>query len=253
MTTNMNMDEITTLLDKVQHKDPNIKITPTTAETVHFLDVAIMNDNGHLRTFIYHKPSADPYYLPYTSDHPHRIHRNIPYAALLRTARFCSNLNDFHLERIRIELTLLLNQYPPKMLSNQFHRFFQTNKADPLIKKFDQQGYNQLHQRLLYSQTKRKSTNLSSNTDPVTNPPALEQKPWDKSLMLIKYPFETGSNLTFPRQFYAWWKKHYQYQGSPANRIKIRFIPKSNKTLQNYLIRKKPNKRVLDGTHILTH
>ncbi|CAF4678035.1 unnamed protein product, partial [Rotaria socialis] len=123
MTTNMNIDEITTLLDKVQHKDPNIKITPTTAETVHFLDVAIMNDNGHLRTFIYHKPSADPYYLPYTSDHPHRIHRNIPYIGLLRAARFCSNLHDFHLERIRIELTLLLNNYAPKVVSNQFHRF----------------------------------------------------------------------------------------------------------------------------------
>ncbi|CAF1469489.1 unnamed protein product, partial [Rotaria magnacalcarata] len=47
MTTNVNTDEITTLLDKVQHKDPNIKITTTIAETVHFLDVAIMNDNGN--------------------------------------------------------------------------------------------------------------------------------------------------------------------------------------------------------------
>ncbi|CAF3628471.1 unnamed protein product, partial [Rotaria socialis] len=78
--------------------------------------------------------------------------------------------------RIRIELTVLLNQYPPKMLSNQFQRFFQMNKADLLIKKFDQQAYNQLHQHLLYSQTKRKSTILPSNTDPVTNPPALEQR-----------------------------------------------------------------------------
>ncbi|CAF1192396.1 unnamed protein product, partial [Rotaria magnacalcarata] len=117
-----------------------------------------MNDNGNLRTFIYHKPSADPYYLPYTSDHPHQIHRNIPYVALFRAARFCSNLHDFHLERIRIELTLLLNQYPPNLLSNQFHRFFQMNKADQLIKTFDQQTYKQLHQSLLNSQTKREST-----------------------------------------------------------------------------------------------
>ena len=248
MTTNMNIDEITTLLDKVQHKDPNIKITTTIAETVHFLDVAIMNDNGNLRTFIYHKPSADPYYLPYTSDHPHRIHRNIPYVALLRAARICSNLHDFHLERTRIELTLLLNQYPPKMLSNQFHRFFQMNKADLLIKTFDQQAYSQLHQRLLYSQTKRESTILQSNTDPVINPPVLEQKTWDKSLLLVKYPFETGPTLTFATQFYTWWKKHYQYAGSPANRINIRLIPQCNKTLQNYLIRKKPNQPLLTGT-----
>ncbi|CAF4187611.1 unnamed protein product [Rotaria magnacalcarata] len=248
MTTNMKIDEITTLIDKVQHKDPNIKIIPTTAEMVHFLDVAIMNDNGHLRTFIYHKPSADPYYLPYTSDHPHRVHRNIPYIALLRAARFCSNLNDFHLERIRIELALLLNQYPPQLLSNQFHRFFQMNKADLLIKTFDEQAYNQLHQRLLYSQKKQKSTILPSNTDPIINPPVLEQKPWDRSLMLVKYPFQTGPNSTFARQFYTWWEKHYQYQGSPANRINIRLIPKCNKTLQNYLITKRPNQALLKGT-----
>ncbi|CAF3301814.1 unnamed protein product [Rotaria socialis] len=87
-----------------------------------------------------------------------------------------ANIQSKQRKRIRIELTVLLNQYPPKMLSNQFQRFFQMNKADLLIKKFDQQAYNQLHQHLLYSQTKRKSTILPSNTDPVTNPPALEQR-----------------------------------------------------------------------------
>ncbi|CAF3341905.1 unnamed protein product [Rotaria socialis] len=206
MTKNMNIYEITTLLDKVQHKDSNIKITLTTAETVHFLDVAIMNDNGHLRTFIYHKP-----------------------------------------KRIRIELALLLNQYPPQLISNQFHRFFQMNKADLLIKTFDQQAYNQLHQRLLYSQTKQKSTILPSNIDPIINHPVLEQKLWDKSLMIVRYHFETGPNSTFARQFYAWWEKHYQYPGSPANRIDIRLIPQCNKTLQNYLISKRPNESLLKG------
>ncbi|CAM4973025.1 unnamed protein product [Rotaria socialis] len=247
MTTNVNIDEITALLDKVQHNDPNIKITPTIAETVHFLDLTIMNENGHLRTFVYHKPSADPYYLPYTSDHPHQIHRNIPYTALLRAARFCSNLNDFHLERIRIELTLLLNQYPPKMLSNQFQRFFQMNKADQLIKNLDQNMYYLLHKHVLYSQTKRKSTILPTNTDPVISPPALEEKPWDKSLMFVKYHFETGPNLTFPKQFYTWWNKHYQYPGSPANRINIRLIPQTNKTIQNFLIRQKPKQTPLSS------
>jgi hypothetical protein len=248
----MNTDEITTLLDKVQRKDTNIKITTTIAETVNFLDVAIMNANGHLRTFIYHKPSADPYYLPYTSDHPHRIHRNIPYIGLLRAARFCSNLHDFHLERIRIELTLLLNNYAPKVVSNQFQRFFQMNKADILIKTFDQQTYKQLHQRLLHSQAKRKSTILPSNTDPLINPPVLEQKPWDKSLMLVKYLFESGPNSAFTRQFYTWWEKHYKYPGSPANRINLRLIPQCNKTLQNHLIRKRPNNALLRGTDTAT-
>ncbi|CAF1282816.1 unnamed protein product, partial [Rotaria magnacalcarata] len=56
------------------------------------------------------------------------------------------------------------------------------NKADQLIKTFDQQTYKQLHQSLLNSQTKRESTILAPNTDPIINPPVLQQKPWDKSL-----------------------------------------------------------------------
>ncbi|CAF4956364.1 unnamed protein product, partial [Rotaria socialis] len=103
--------------------------------------MTITNHNGILKTSIYHKPTADPYYLPYTSDHPNRIHRNIPYNALQRAARLCSNLHAFHSERLRIEVTLLLNNYPPKFITNQFLRFFQVNRADVLIKRSDEQSY----------------------------------------------------------------------------------------------------------------
>ncbi|CAF3490224.1 unnamed protein product, partial [Rotaria socialis] len=125
-------------------------------------------------TSIYHKPSADPYYLPYTSDHPHSIHRNIPYNALLRTARLCSNLHDFHLERLRILVSLLLNNYPPAFIRNQFLRFFQVNKADTLIKRFDDQLYQQLHQKLLHQPTKREIGKNAIKKDPILFPPVLQ-------------------------------------------------------------------------------
>ncbi|CAF4698215.1 unnamed protein product, partial [Rotaria sp. Silwood2] len=101
------------------------------------LDITIMNANGQLKTSIYHKPSADPDYLPHTSDYPHAIHRNIPYTILLRAARLCSNLHDFHLEQLRIDVSLLLNNYAPKLITNQFLLFFQVDKADFLIKRFN--------------------------------------------------------------------------------------------------------------------
>ena len=63
---------------------PNIKINYQIDISVDFLDVTITNENGLLRTSIYHKPAAEPYILPYTSTHPRHIHRNIPYAALLQ-------------------------------------------------------------------------------------------------------------------------------------------------------------------------
>ena len=245
MTMNEPFDELTKKLDEVQQKDVNIRIKPTIDASVHFLDVTIKNENGQLRTSIYHKPTADPYFLPYTSDHPHRIHRNIPYTALVRAARLCSNLHDFHLERLRIDVSLLLNDYPPKIITNQFLRFFQVNKADILIKRFNEQTYKQLHQKLLYQPSKREIEFKAIKKDPVLFPLILQQKPWNPSVMYVRYPFESGPMSTFPQKFLTWWKKHYQYPGSPANRIQIRLIPKTNRSLQNFLIRKKPSRLIL--------
>ncbi len=86
---------------------------------------------------IYHKPTTEPQYLPYTADHPHRYHRNIPYSALLRAVRLCSNVNDFNQERLRIDVSLLLSNYPPKLITNRFLRFFQVNNAELVLKQLD--------------------------------------------------------------------------------------------------------------------
>ena len=48
LTTNQIVDEISSLLEKAENKDHN---------TVHFLDVTITNQNGHLTTTIYYKPT----------------------------------------------------------------------------------------------------------------------------------------------------------------------------------------------------
>ena len=51
---------------------------------------------------------AEPYIIPYASDHPRHIHKNMPYVGLLRTARLCCNVKDFDGERLNIEMVLLL-------------------------------------------------------------------------------------------------------------------------------------------------
>ena len=245
MTVNEPYDDLLFELEKLQTEDPNIKINSTINDTANFLDITTSNTNGQLKTFIYHKPSADPYYLPYTSDHPHRIHRNIPYTALIRAARLCTNLNDFHLERLRIQVSLLLNNYPPKFITNQFLRFFQVNKADTLITRFDEKVYHELHHKLLYQPSKRELELKQTKTDPVLFPPALKQTPWNPRMMHLRHRFESGPLSTFSQHLRTWWKKHYQYPGSAANRIQLRLIPKTNRTLQNFLIRKKPPRRIL--------
>ena len=245
MTTNQTIDEINRVLETAQKKDINIEIETNISCSVNYLDVTITNDHGQLRTKVYHKPTAEPYYLPYTSDHPHRYHRNIPYSALLRAARLCSDVDDFNQERHRLDVSLLLSDYPPKMITNEFLRFFQVNNADLVLRNSDQQAYHRLHQRLLHKTTTKSKQNEPSIKELVERPAVLQTKQWDRSLMCPKYTFESGPRTLFPREFFSWWTKHYQYQGSPVKNVKIRLIPKTNQSLENFLIRKKPSRTML--------
>jgi hypothetical protein len=74
---------------------------------------------------------------------------------LLHAARICSHVNDFNTERIRIDMSLLLNGYPPNFISNQFNRFFDLNNAMPVLNQLNEQVYLRLHQTLLYQATRR--------------------------------------------------------------------------------------------------
>ena len=124
MTTNLSFDQIKAKMDTADRKDRNIRIKYQIQSCVEFLDVVIQNDNGKLTTSVFHKPTAEPYILPYTSNHRRHVHRNIPYAALLRAARICSNVHDFTIERIRIDMSLLLNHYPSAFITKHVSRFF---------------------------------------------------------------------------------------------------------------------------------
>lgn len=245
MTTNQPLYQFQIELEKAKRKDIHIEIESTIGTSINYLDLMIKNDNGQLRTYVYHKPTSDPYYLPYHSEHPHQYHRNIPYSALVRATRLCSHIDDFNSERLRIEISLLLSQYPPKFITNHFLRFFQVNKAEDLLLYLDQQMYQQIRKHLL-QKVKRKETKIQHcKNHPITNPTILQPKLWDKTKMYPRYTYQTGFKNKFPSKFYSWWQKHYYYQGSPAKHIKISLKPTLNRTLARTLIRKKPLEDIL--------
>ena len=166
MTTNLSFDQIKARLDTADQKDRNIRIKYQIQSCVEFRDVIIQNDNGQLTTSVFHKPTAELYILPYTSDHPRHVHRNIPYAALLRAARICSNEHDFTIERIRIDMSLLLNDYPPAFISKHVSRFFEQYNTQSVLKQLNEQDYYKLHQKLLHQPTRReKQLQTTTTTD----------------------------------------------------------------------------------------
>ena len=227
LVTNEPLDEIKQEIKRVQKSDMNIEIETTISTSINYLDVILLNESGQLKTMIYHKPTNELCYLPYTSDHPHQYHRNIPYNAMIRAARLCSNVNDFNQERLRIEMSLLLSNYPPQFISNQFLRFFHVNNAVLLLKQLDHQVYQQLHTKLFYHSSRRKTQINNSIEHLVQKPPVIKQKIWDPRKMNIKYEFQSGPITKFSHEFSQWWHKHYKYPRSPVNQVQLRFIPKN--------------------------
>ncbi|CAF3771211.1 unnamed protein product [Rotaria socialis] len=88
---------------------PNIKLQAHIDTSVPFLDVLVSNYQGALHTAVYHKPSAEPYVVPFLSDHPRHTFPNIIQTALVRAIRYSSMFATFTDEQISIELMLLYN------------------------------------------------------------------------------------------------------------------------------------------------
>ncbi|CAF4647331.1 unnamed protein product, partial [Rotaria sp. Silwood2] len=159
-------------------------------DSVEFLDVFIENIQGQLKTSVFRKPAAEPYILPYTSDHPRHIHSNTIQTALLRGVRLCSDVETFDQERLNIEIALLLNGYPPKFITHHFKQFFKNYNASPIYQDLHVETYQQLHLQLL---------NESLTTDQVpqqqgneTSNGYIKTKPKKQIELIIHYRYESG-------------------------------------------------------------
>jgi hypothetical protein len=109
MTWNKSEKELTTLLDEANTWHPNIKLDYKIGQSLPFLDVLLTNNNGLLSTSVYHKPTTEPYVVPFISDHPQHVFSNIIQTVLTRTVRYSSTFDTFNYERRSIKLMLLYN------------------------------------------------------------------------------------------------------------------------------------------------
>lgn len=109
MTWNKSENELIKFLDEANTWHTNIKFEYHIAQSLPFLDVLITNNNGILSTSIYHKPAAEPYVVPFVSDHPRHVFRNIIQSALKRAVSYSSTFEVFNKEQRYIKLMLLYN------------------------------------------------------------------------------------------------------------------------------------------------
>ncbi|CAF1513675.1 unnamed protein product [Adineta ricciae] len=124
MTWNRSEEDLINLLDQANTWHLNIKLDYKIGKTVPFLDILLTNNNGILSTSVYHKPAAEPYVVPFQSDHPRHIFVNIIQNSLKHALKYSSTFEAFSHERRYIKLMLLYNGYPSSLIENQFRKFF---------------------------------------------------------------------------------------------------------------------------------
>ena len=238
MTSNLPLDQINALLDEANSKDENIQITRSMGQKIEFLDVSVENNHGRLKTNVYRKQAAEPYIVPFLSDHPRHIHRSTIKGAVYRAIRLCSEVDDFNQERLDIELMLLLNGYPPKFVTYHLKQFLQHNNCLSLLEQADNGVYKDLHQRLLDRPTRRERK-LEEEIYPQ------EQQKWNKKEIRTYFTFESGPILRLKRELHGLWKKFYLYPGSPMKDVNLKISTRSNRSLNHLLIKKKPCRTLL--------
>ncbi|CAF4619157.1 unnamed protein product, partial [Rotaria socialis] len=78
--------------------------------SVPFLDVFIQNNsNGALKTSVYHKAAAEPYVVPFGSDHPSHVFRSTVDTAIMRAVHYSTTLSQFEEEIQHMKLMFLYN------------------------------------------------------------------------------------------------------------------------------------------------
>ena len=104
----------------------------------------------------------------------------------------------------------------------------------------NEQSYEQLHPRSLDQPTRHEQQLKKMMTNPIESPSVLQPYLWNKQIMHPHYLFDHERLCQFQELFMRWWKEHYAYPGSSVYQVKVRLVGNTHKTLENFLIQKKP-------------
>ncbi|CAF4478154.1 unnamed protein product [Rotaria socialis] len=149
-TSNDSFESIDQMLDEANNFHPNIKLVRQIGRSVPFLDVFIHNSKGALKTSVYHKEAAEPYVVPFGSDHPGHVFRNTVDTAITRAVRYSTTLLEFEEEIRQMKL-----MYPPRHIHRQlttlFSKYLSKYFILPMLNNSD--DFNYLRHQLLTTST----------------------------------------------------------------------------------------------------
>ncbi|CAF1164425.1 unnamed protein product, partial [Adineta ricciae] len=260
ITWNKSEQQLRKLLDEANQWHPNIKLEYKISRSLPFLDVLLTNHNGILLTSVYHKPAAEPYVVPFSSDHPRHTFVNIIQTSLKRAVQYSSTFEAFNDERRRIKLMLLYNGYPSSFIDQQFHKFFNEYIYATSILSFieNESQYYLLHHDILGQPTPQKSqvasratmadvdndqANATTETIAKESIKNIQNKPINYADRLFLHYTHEKRFHPLKRGMHHVYEKVYKY--TPAMDLKLIVGNRNRRDATHELVRKRPKRSLL--------
>ncbi|CAF3327476.1 unnamed protein product [Rotaria socialis] len=227
---NSNEKELCRFLQTLQDKDSPIQFQQRIASTVRFLNVHIDNLKGELSTRIYHQAMMQKYSLPYVVGHSKQAHSDWFRSALIRAVCCSSSVDNFHLERVTLELTCLTNGYSLQFVETQVEHFFGYFHAHEMRYSKDPTMYDTFRKNWFSYMTMQYEL-----TD------KLHQFNDKGQLIQLNYRYEHGPRCEFNEQFHRLWS-HYFHQHPTLSKEKTKALltTKQQHSLNTLLAEEKP-------------
>ena len=113
-------DAIEDTLSEINNLHPKLRFTVETEQDgeLPFLDMKLINLNGHLSSIWYNKPTYTGLIMNYHSLAPKRYKRSVVSGFVHRIFRACSDWKNFHISLERAKKILERNQYPPSFYNH---------------------------------------------------------------------------------------------------------------------------------------
>lgn len=193
-TWNGTKEKLNTFLQAYRQQHSNVHLQISIAFNVQFLHAYIENQNGQLYTRVYHHPALHNYTLPYVIGHPKYEYSDWFRSALIRAICYCSLVEDFHRERIYLEMSLLANGYSLLFIETHLHHFFNYLNTNSIQYSLDQTKYHSWRcQWLEYTEKQYDMANK------------LQQLNDQGRLSRFHYLYQYGPRCQFSQQFHQLW------------------------------------------------
>ncbi|CAF0829729.1 unnamed protein product [Adineta steineri] len=187
-----------TYLQAVQNVQNNVHFQISIGSSVRFFGAHVENRQGQLYTRVHHDLFMQNYTLPYVVGHTKLKHSNYLRAALLRAVCYCSLVEDFHRERIHLELSYLMNGYSLLFVESHVQNFFNYFRLDNMRYRTDQ---------TIYHSFRRQWFDLLDIQHTLSD--QLQQFDDHGNVIRFHYLYDYGPRCQFNQQFHELWSKYF--------------------------------------------